>query len=465
MRFFFNVLYNFDKSGSGMGTTLPVVRKILQENNWNEERILFHFKDINDAVEEKYTVHSKLMRKFPELASYWNSDYAYYKATHGRPSFVSGNLPQGKPVQPHQYSHFTNFPGWKDGKVQYLKEDAAITGERMEEICAKIPRPYSFYEAVVVFDGIDWFGDCDLSPAIEWSMVRKEQEAGNWPCEPGIDEAFPEYQSNSIRLAKRFDVGWELAIQIELTEERGMDAAAEVAARFAEQLGTPVKQYVRARESWEESGAWQGKKNEMQEFLDRWTERTRDALMHLYRMEKEKTDVPQKPVSRKTMQKHFLDRNGLRRHELRRWDDYGWYQILPHHYYYHLELMVNQKTQEHGRYILGHRDVNIPVNAVRSYPVDNLYKPINGMSVHCYGCNFDLICNVLVEDFVSDAGDPAGEIAFLLFEEFLHRFEAEAVPELARIYGDTPETFVQASYARDYIQNQRCIAGIVEVVG
>lgn len=473
MRFFLNVIYNFSKSENGMGATLPIVRKIMKENNWNQERILFHFKDINDAASEKNTVHSKMMRKFPEMAPYWNSDYAYYKATHGRPSASSGNLPEGRPVQPHQYSHFTNFPGLKAGKVQYLPEDAAVTGECMEEICARIPKPYSFYEAVVILDGVNWSGSHDMSPAIEWGVVKEEQEAGNRPCEPGLDEAFPEYQSNSIRLAKEFDMGAELDIQMELTDTWGMDKASEIIAIFAKQFGIPVKQYVRARGSWEERGDWQEKRKKLQQFFDVWTEKTRNALALLYRedkllyrTEKEKGACPKKTAGRKTMQKHFLEKSALRRHELRRWDDYGWYKVLPHHYYCHLELEVNPKPQNRGN-SSDNRYVNFPTECTKPCPPQSGPRTgsYNCMYLHFYGCNFDCLCNVLVEDFISDAGDPAGEITFWLFEEFLHRFEAEAVPEIVKIYGDTPETFVQSSYARDYIHNQRCVTGIIEVSG
>lgn len=451
-----------------MGAVLPAVRKILRENNWSQERILFYFKDINDATEEKYTVHSKMLRKFPEMAPYWNSDYAYYQARNSRAAFCYGNSLQSSFAQPHQHSHFTNFPGWKDGRVRYLPEDAAITGERMEEICAKIPKPYSFYEAIVILNGVNWSGAQEMPPAIEWSRVNEEQEAGNWPCEPNIDEAFPEYQSNSIRLAKRFDLGAELDIQMELTDTWGMDKASEIIAVFAKKFGTPVKQYVRARGSRGEGGGWQEKKEEMQRFFDSWTEAAGNALSLLYRAEKEKTR-PHKSVSRKTMQKRFLEKNGLRRHELRRWDDYGWYKLLPHHYYCHLELEVNPNPQENGRYHSYNRYMNFPTECIKPCPQQSGSgpkgsKPENCMYLHFYGCNFDCLCNVLVEDFVSDAGDAAGEIAFRLFEEFLRRFEEEAVPELARIYGDTPESFVQASYARDFIHNQRCVTGIIEVM-
>lgn len=464
MRFFLNVIYEFEKSQSAFGTTLSDARKILRENSWSQERILFHFKDINDAAEEKSTVHSKLIRKFPQMEPYWNSDYEHYKARNGA-VFICGNPPRNVAVKPHQHSHFTNFPGWKDGRIVYMPDDDAITGELMEAICEKIPRPYSFYQAVVVLDGVDWFGDCDLFPAIEWSVAEEEQEAGNWSVEPMIDEAFPEYQSNSIRLAKMFDMGLELDLQIELTEARGMDEASKIIAIFTEQFGMPTKQYVRARGSWEERGAWQRRKKEMQQFFDRWQKETRETLSLLYEKEKEAFKASKKSVSRKTMQKHFLEENCLCRHKLRRWDDYGWYKVLPHHYYYHIELMVKQKPLEGRSSSQNNRCVNLPDSATQQYPHRNGYLPTNGMSMHCYGCNFDLICNVVVEDFGSEEGDPAGEIAFLIFDEFLRRFEEQAVPELAKIYGDTPETFVQPSFARDYIHNQRCITGIIDVPG
>lgn len=462
MRFFLNVIYEFKKSRNAFGTTLSAVRKTLEENNWNQKRILFHFKDINDAAEEKSTVHSKMIRKYPQMEQYWNSDHKYHAA---RSSFVCGNPPRIVTVKPHQHSHFTNFPGWKEGKAEYMRADHEITDEMIQDICDKIPKPYTFYEAVVVLDGIDWFGGCNLSPAIEWSVVKSEQEAGNWPQEPTVDEAFSEYQSNSVRLAKRFDMGLELALQIELTDKQGMDDALKIITMFEKQFGSPVKQYVRARGSWEERSAWREKSEKAQHFFDLWTKTIGENLSLLYKREREGLKNSQKSVSRKTMQKRFLENNHLYRHKMRRWDDYGWHKALPWNYQCHIELMVNQKQQENTKYNLSYGNVNIPVNVMQKQTAANRYTPANGMSVHCYGCNFDIVCNVLVEDFISDAGDCAGEIAFLVFEEFLHRFEEEAVPEIAEIYGKTPEIFVQESYARDYIHNERCIAGIIEVPG
>lgn len=464
MRFFLNVIYDFEKSPNAFGAAFAGAQKVLWENNWHQERILFHFKDINDAAEEKNTVHSKLIRSFPQMAPYWNSDYEHYLARNVRPSAVCGNPPAGVSIKPHQYSHFTNFPGWKDGRVTYLPGDDEITGELLKAVCEKIPSPYSFYEAVIVLDGVDWYGDCDLFPAIAWSVVKEEQEAGKCPDEPTIDETFSEYQSNSVRLAKRFDVGTELDIQIELTDKRGMDAALKIIEIFAEQFGTPTKQYVRARESRQECSAWRKKREEMQRFFDRWTGKTKETLTHLYYEKRENITAKTKSVSRKTMRKHFLEKNAFCRHELRRWDDYGWCRVLPQHYCYYLELMINENTQGNRKYVVGDANMNIPTCVDINYPMENRFTPVNEMSLHCYGCNFDLVCNVQVGDFLTDEGDRAGEIAFLLFEEFLRRFEEEAVPQLVKIYGGTPEKFVQTSYSRDYIYNQRCIAGLVMIL-
>lgn len=460
MRFFLNVLFEFKKSQNAFGTTLSAVRKIMEENNWNRERILFHFKDINDAADEKSTVHSKMIRKYPQMEPYWNSDYEYHAA---RSSFVCGNPPRIVAAKPHQHSHFTNFPGWQEGKAEYMPEDDAVSDEIIQSICEKIPRPYSFYEAVVVLDGVDWFGGCNLSPAIEWSVVEEKQEAGNWPQAPTVDEIFSEYQSNSIRLAKMFDLGLQLNLQIELTDTWGMEEALKIITVFADQFGSPIKQFVRSRESWEQRKAWRERAGKFQDFFGPWTETVRESLNLLYKRERENLKIS-KPVSRNTMQKHFLEDNRLCRHQLRRWDDYGWCMVLPSNYQCHIELMVNQKTQKNNKYNFSYLEINIPVVVMQKSPsVKNRYTPANGMSIHCYGCNFDIICNVFVEDFISDGGDCAGEIAFLIFDEFLHRFREEAVPEILKIYGETPKSFIQASYARDYINNERCIFGIIEV--
>ena len=76
------------------------------------------------------------------------------------------------PTRSHGYGFFSNFPGRKKGKAVFCPNDPAIDMDVLEGICAAIPRPCSFYSAIMVWDAISWYPDSDLTPALRNMQPR-----------------------------------------------------------------------------------------------------------------------------------------------------------------------------------------------------------------------------------------------------------------------------------------------------
>ena len=129
---------------------------------------------------------------------------------------------------------------------------------------------------------------------------------------------------------------------------------------------------------------------------------------------------PAKPVSAKTLAKRFVEHNSFVRHDLCRWDDYGWSKRLPHGYWLHLDLSINPTA----RY---------------AAPVD--------IGLICYGVNFRVRYGFSPHaDLGMPRDTPANEAAFQVFQAVLDRFQDEMVPQLVEVFGETPEAFYQHSH-------------------
>lgn len=249
MRLFVNLLYNFKKSDK-LSDLLAVLQQVLEENHWEQQRILFDFQDISDAATESRTSHHKMLNAFPQMKPYWKSSYAEYCLHHLHPT-----------VPPHSQSYISNFPGRRSGQPVFPAPDANIDFALIKDIFAKIPRPYSFYSALVVLDGIDWTGTCNLSPALDWISIygkteEEDWEAGYWPAGMDFDEICPFYQSNSVRIGKEWELNPEITVQIEVFPGQGLEQARQVEAAFVKYFGTPAKRYTRAVHSWEGWRDW-----------------------------------------------------------------------------------------------------------------------------------------------------------------------------------------------------------------
>lgn len=491
VRLFVNLLYDFKKNEKFPGI-FAKLRKVLAENGWEQQRLLFDFHDVNDAQTEGKTPHAMLMKAFPQFAPYFRSAFEGYKALH----------PDQKELPPpHSYSCISNFPGRKAGKPVLSVPDAAVDLSLMEQVFAKVPHPYAFYSALAVLDGIDWGGGwnpvlakdgsdgaggwdevpakdgndgaggynpvserdgnggaagCDLSPAMDWVVIlgkeeKDDWEAGDWTGGMDFDEICPFYQSNSVRIGKEWDLGPELTVQIEVFPGQGLALAKRVEEAFSKYFGTPTKRYARAVSPWEGREGCRAKRREMQEFFARWSKKMQLEVLRRQMEAKEHPSPAKKTVSRATLKKRFYAKNALERYPVSRWDDKQCRQKrLAHNYHLEVGLAVNETP---------------PAARLQRNPVNCLY-------VECIGWNFELCGSLEVEDFAvtelagsvrvkqgaagstavgresaagnfaAETGDIAGELAFALWQEYLDRFEAEVVPELFRIFGETPREFV-----------------------
>lgn len=418
MRMFFNVIFDLGKPRQQFPEILPAVRKVMETNNWNSQRRLFHFNDINDAAKEGQTTHQKMSKAFPQLTPYWRSSFEWHMARRG-----------DHKESPHQFSFLSNFPGQIDGQPVFAPADDGLSEDLLEAVCAKIPRPYSLSSAVVILDGMNWYGDCNLSPTMNWTVYEKSADQdwgpGDWPAGLDLFEATPFYQCNGVVFSKEFSSAPELDIRIELTASHGILDARKIAEQFAAVFGPPTKQCVRAVHPWEERAAYRERIQQMQDFYTVWINKLNMEIKGKQERINHITFSAEKKVSRKTRQKRFLEINGLERHVLRRWDDRGWCKVLDHHFCLHIDLGLNPEAKDTG----------------------SARQQSNSIGLVCYGSNFQLRSTISVEDFQAPEGDPAGIFAFACFQLFLDRFAAEVVPKLASIFGETPETFVQDSYA------------------
>ena len=423
VRMFLNAIFDFKPKDKAFVTVPPVLREVLEENAWIPERLLFDLYDISEAATEGHTSHAKLMKRFPQLKPYWHKTSEYYAAKKNRSNLSFGQI--SGPILSHGYGFFSNFPGRREGKAVFWPDDPAINMEVLEGICASIPRPCSFYSAIAVWDAIAWSPDSDLTPAlrnIQWRHGLEDFGPGEWEEYHEFYECCVGYQSNCLLLSADFATGPELEVRVELTDEHPMDEALAVVECFVRRLGRPVKQCVRAVWLWEMREEIADRLAYMWPRFDDWRKSGMTELMDVYRKARE--NQPDKQVSAKTLVKRFVERNGFARHDLCRWDDQGWCKRLPHGYWLYLLLAIN--------------------------PTARYAVPVNIMLI-CYGFNFriEYSCS-LHEDLGASRNAPADEAAFQVFQAVLDRFQEEMVPQLAEVFGETPETFYQHSHVYEY---------------
>lgn len=422
MRMFLNAIFDFKPKDKAFVTIPPILREILAESSWVPKRFLFDLYDINEASAEGHTPHAKLMKKFPQLRPYWHSTSDRFAAMNQwspiYPDHANDPIP---PTSPHGYGFFSNFPGRKDGEAVFCPDDPAIDMDVLEGICATIPRPCSFYSAIAVWDAISWYQDSDLTPAlryIQWRHGMEDFEPGDWADQHEFYECCVGYQSNCVLLSSKYGTGPELDVRVEITDQHPMEDALAIVERFAHRLGKPAKQCVRAVWPWEMRHEIADKLAYMRPRFEDWRKSGMTELAAIYHRAQE--NPPDKPVSAKTLVKRFVERNGFVRHDLCRWDDYGWCKRLPHGYWLHFGLSVNPTARYRG-------------------PVD--------IGLICYGTNFRTRygCS-LHTDLGAPRNAPADEAAFQVFQAVLDRFQKEMVPKLFDVFGDTPETFYQHSH-------------------
>ena len=420
MRRFLNAMIEVKQKFSDI---LPMVYKIMQENQWMEERRLFFMQDINEAKSENRTPHAMMCKAFPQVASFWHS----------------------KGDENHKEEYFSNFPGFVDGKVVFMPEDEEITRDFLEGIAGKIPKPCSFYQTNIALDGIGWYPDSNTIPAIDWQEARLYPDEQFLPGELYTTAFFYHamfYQSNSVFLAKRFDMKPELRIRIELTEEHPRSQALAIVEKFQEVFGTPKQTYTKiytiSISPWEERNHLLKRTDQMQEWYNQWCEsaisRVKEAMERKMDTVKEDTRVP----NIKTLQRKFLREQHFLRHDIRPWDGYGWCRQLDHNYWMYMELGITPTEPDDYHF------------------KDNLN---NYMRLYCYGDKFHLYDHINMRSFINAPWNIMGKLGLEGYALYLKFFEDEVVPKLAEFFGDTDQAFYQESYEMDLYWQQNLLGG------
>ena len=117
---------------------------------------------------------------------------------------------------------------WSKGEIYGDAGDYEV----IEELFTKIPRTFNFGFSNMILSGIDWYGGCDLTPAIEYNEFK-----GEHPLESPI------YIScNEIMLRREFDYGNKrnrVIVTVEATKLPVPKDTSDIVKRLKPYLGTP----------------------------------------------------------------------------------------------------------------------------------------------------------------------------------------------------------------------------------
>lgn len=414
MRLFVNAVFDLKTK---YGDIASNVLALMEKNDWENKRALFLLDDsANDAKTESRTPHAMLCKAFPQLIPYWHDNDAYFREY--------GEAVGSASIKP---AMFCNFPGIVNGKIQYMPDDEKITNDLLVQIAGKIPRTYSFFGAIIAFDGIGWYGDSNTTPSFEWKETEFYPNGNILPGYIWETSELPPcifYQSNGVFLSKTFDEKPEMAVRIELTDAHDREDARDIIRKFEEVFGKVTKVYTVAVPDADAKEDIKQRYEKMQQEFNVWCQNALADCKSYIQPIVEKTRVSEeKEVSLATKQKRFIKEAGLMRHDIRRWDDYGWYKRMAHNYWVYVEIMDFSKNRSKNRYI---------------------------MRIHCYGSNFNLYDEVNLQSFVDEENELAVKVMYEGFSYYFKRFEEEVIPMLEKNFGETHQAFYQESYEFDW---------------
>lgn len=165
--------------------TIPHLLALLKAENLAPGRVRFAFQDVPDTegLPLARTSTGRLIKAFPQLAP-------YLRPRDNRSSSITT---------------LSNFPSIRG--LAYVPDgaDPQITPELFAAVARKIPRPFSFYSAAILLDGIPWFGASDPVPALPFSLADAPCAMDSYGNNYNADCSF--YQSDCIILNKCFDWG------------------------------------------------------------------------------------------------------------------------------------------------------------------------------------------------------------------------------------------------------------------
>lgn len=117
---------------------------------------------------------------------------------------------------------------WAKGEIYADSEDFEV----ISELFTKIPRTFNFGFSNMILGGIDWYGGCDLTPAIEYNEFCGERPLSR-----------PYYfTGNEIMLNREYDYGNKLnkvIVSVEATASLAPKDTGDVVDRLRPYLGEP----------------------------------------------------------------------------------------------------------------------------------------------------------------------------------------------------------------------------------
>lgn len=384
MRYFLKTVYEVKRGKNSLEKAIADVREILKENNLEEERQLFNILTENQSKSESNAPWNKIVKKYPNFQEY------------------VGSLT-------HRSRYISNFPYCKDGTLHFYED--SLNNSEIEDIFSQ----YGSADAMLVLDNINFFGDSDFTPYWDGSIFRFSPEEYR-PSEDVevfhsffIDNPFPQYCSNSIRI---YSLNWlkthEIAVVIEIRNHIEIEKAYEFLAKCEEKFGKPRKQYMPSCFSYDDLEEYQLKIKTSNSLVRQWIDDVKIKSLDM-----DSTGIKLQSVA--TQKKHFLSKYGYKRFPIKPWDDYG--------YSYHHE---KQNFYEHF----------------------TICKQFQNFEFSLRGSNFcvDLWVEAMSHtDLTMMENLEEKEKAYIYFQKIsfmIENFREEIVPKIVEIYGTSDDLFV-----------------------
>lgn len=391
---------------------LPYILDKLKEQSLTPARYLFAFQDVPNTKNQLFSKTSmgKLVKAFPRFEDY------LWPHSEQRPCETTAS----------------NFPAVSG--LTYVQQGIpnAITPEMLTAVAEKIPKPYSFYSSTILLDAIPWFGDSNPEPALSCGIQ-------DVPCATdGMNLYNAEcsfYQSDSIVLAKCFDYGtnynpmhlrFEVTPFIETDMLEQMDEQIEkISALFGGKRR--MKQMVCCFPP-EEIARFDAAAKQMELFLQKRSEAWAQLPMP--------SGIPfdggaYQSVANAPKNKDFQHRNTAS--------------------YFKKILKENGFLWHHPK-INGYCDFG-KIVPEGNYALNISTELRRGDSLHiylrCSGYNF-FISHVLASDRPCHSMYEL-ELYTSDLKKVIQLWESEVVPEIRRLFGDTPDWYAHSIHYDNYI--------------
>ena len=221
---------------------------------------------------------SQAIEKYPALSKYYHLE--------------DENASEGQLYTNQLLTSFSK--NWHKGELYVEEEDQEVIGE----LFSKIPRPYRFAFCKLLLDGIDWYGEGDLAPAIQtYDSYQVKYPTGS----------YQPFDCNGISLSREYDDGNKVntvCVVVEATAETVPKDTTDILKKLEPYLGTPIRTGRRCMFSKEEYERFDELEKKYNKRLIELFEEMVGECQYTYK------DIPNEPIilelcSKKTINKAF----------------------------------------------------------------------------------------------------------------------------------------------------------------